>query len=392
MQKLLVYLFFLIWLGFAIIPKNIMMAFWVGCIMLSFIFTMVKHKMLISAFCINKDTLLLKRYFSCLFILSVIYLFLSFINAQAFWDINNLLFDSHFISRHYLVILELFFPFAFGYLLSRTNFIFSIPNIVLLVVGIYAFCWSGPWSVYLKVASLSLLAFRKKQYWMVFPLFFANNSQSAYMLGWMAMLILTYFKKIPFVIFYRNVKLKLLALFFLISISLTLFYSEFYNILKGDDNTLWRWIVWTNEIDSLIKTCGTGVAFGTAFVTSDIWRLVSNSNMYFNEDGSIYEMLFLVANHNTFLNFFYRMGIFGGLLFISIYIQIIRLCLKYHKSADAQMRQYIRWALVNMSYQTFVILLNPGLEMMQFAISFCVCLSFTISLFFTQNRILINHD
>lgn len=386
MQKTLVKIFFLICILFFTIPKSLMMAFWTICVVVAFTFVIVKNKTLTKKICVNQDLKKLKTYFTGLFIISLIMLTLSTLNLPDFWHISNLIYDTKFIARHYLIIIELFFPIGFGYILYKTNFLFNISNKILLITSLAVFYGNNLWYVSISVASLSLIAFRKNMKWLVLPLFFANTEQSSWVVGWVSMVILTFFGKYFIYFFKQSTKTKIFTIITVTAFVLSATYSSFYNILENDNNTMWRWQVWTNEIQSLSATFGTGVGFGSAFVTTDIWKYVNNSSMYMAPDGSMYDALFLVASHNTFLNFFYRLGIIGGLLFLLLHFQTIRICLKMYKQADGTMKKHIWWAFVNFIYQTCVIMLNPGLEMMQFALGFCVCGSFIIALILKNNE------
>lgn len=392
MKKFIIILFFLIWLGFAFIPKPIMTAFWTLSCVSAAAYVVYNRYAIKRIFCIDQDTMSLKTNAVRLFYLSLAFLFLSFFNIPKFWGIRRLLFDTAFIARHYQIVVELFFPIAFGYLLYKTNFLFKVPNIILLCVGIYAFLCpyivpaNGPWSVYLCVSTLSLIAFRKGKKWLIFPLLFANIVQSAYVLGWIAMVFVTYCNKVFYFMFHKGFVKKVLGMIVIVTIAIIINFSAFYGILTGDANTLWRWLVWTNEIESLLSTYGTGVGLGAAFITTDIDKIVDNSNMYLSEDGSMHEQMFLVANHNSFLDYFYRFGVLGGILFLLCYFYLIKISMNRYSSANTNTKPYVWWALSNLIYQTFVVLLNPGLEMMQFAISFCMSMAATIAMIFQCNE------
>jgi O-antigen ligase len=145
---------------------------------------------------------------------------------------------------------------------------------------------------------------------------------------------------------------------------------------KNDPNSIWRYYVWMNEIDSLIKTYFTGVGFGSAYISNDIIYQVDNINMYYkNVEGSFETGAFIIANHSSLINMFYRMGLIGGLLFISLYVQIIRIVCKLYNQTDIIKRKLLWYLFSVWIYETVVIFLNPGLEMMQFALSYLLSLA-----------------
>ena len=140
--------------------------------------------------------------------------------------------------------------------------------------------------------------------------------------------------------------------------------------ISDDANALWRLMVWTNEVLSLKETYFTGVAYGTAYVTETIYNEVSNSNMYTN-DFTNNEGLFVVANHSSILNMFYRMGLLGGI----IYVSIILISLKWYSKIYTYIkikksRRYLYWALINWLINLLIICINPGLESPQFATTY----------------------
>lgn len=140
--------------------------------------------------------------------------------------------------------------------------------------------------------------------------------------------------------------------------------------ISDDANALWRLMVWTNEVISLKETYFTGVGYGSAYVTETIYNEVSNSNMYTN-DFTNNEGLFVVANHSSILNMFYRMGIIGGILYISIILITLKWYSKIYRSIKIRKsRRYLYWALINWIINLLIICINPGLESPQFATTY----------------------
>ena len=140
--------------------------------------------------------------------------------------------------------------------------------------------------------------------------------------------------------------------------------------ISDDANALWRLMVWTNEVLSLKETYFTGVGYGSAYVTETIYNEVSNSNMYTN-DFTNNEGLFVVANHSSILNMFYRMGLIGGILYISIILITLKWYSKIYRSIKIKTsRRYLYWALINWINNLLIICINPGLESPQFATTY----------------------
>ncbi len=370
---------------YQIAPKNIMQLVYVSEILLfSYIFITkiptLKHIIKKGDIVANLPRLLL--YFT---IISAVYLILSYNDLSGMWDLEDLPFDKSYVPRHFMIVIELFLPIGLGYMMYKTDILYRIKNIYLIffLIITYALRYLNinplPYTG-LFVAALTLLAFQTKKPWLIVLTFLALPSHSAYLMGTMFICVLTYFRNRIVSWFKVETTFRMYLLIMLIVFAFAIFASELYSIISRDENSLWRLMVWQNEINSLGNTYYTGVGFGTAYVTPHIYYEVNNPNMYLDaEDGSVYDRLFIVANHNSFLNMFYRMGLLGGFLFIAIYIQIIRWALCLYSKAREYIKPYIWCAFCGFMYQTIVILLNPGLEMMQFAMNFCLAVAILIA-------------
>lgn len=374
--RIAVYQYFLFLAAFVLLPKNISQLIFMGEIAI-FSLLFINHLKEIKYTIQQKDyAYIIPRMFFIFILVGITYLGLSYWGLADFWNIDGLFFEKKHIPRHFFIVAELIIPIGLSFALYKSDLLYHLSNTALYFIFIFAFSLrffgSNPLhTCYLAVSSASLLAFRKNNALYLLLVAFVLVTHNAYLIA-SGIMWLAYIFKDKIINKFRNeTHIKLYLILFIAAAFIYIFIESFMGLLAHDENTLWRWMVWTNETHSLIKTYFTGVGFGTAYVTSEIVNEVNNYNMYISfDDNTIYDRLFLVANHNSFLNMFYRMGILGGGLFLTLYFLIFRWTLCAYNDSDEELQPYIWWAFINLLYQTFVILFNPGLEMMQFAIQF----------------------
>lgn len=323
---------------------------------------------------LNTQGYLFTRLLTYFFIISIGYLLFSYTNIAKFWKIENLRFDTSYIYRHFMIVVELALATGIGHCLFRTNLIFQITKkqiTILTLASCTSFYLGGGTALTgLLVGCISLMAllYRKKTL-LIFTLVVLTDHSSFIISSAILILTMLFMKQI-FSIFSKGIKTKIYAIIILSFFIFIVLSSFMMEIITKDPNSIWRLIVWTNEIKSLADTAFTGVGFGTAYVTTNISKFTDNTDMYFGNAREGWAGLFLVANHNTFLNMFYRMGVVGGILFLTINVSLIAWCMKCYQKASIFEKRYVGWALANFLYQIIIILLNPGLEMLQFAINY----------------------
>lgn len=69
------------------------------------------------------------------------------------------------------------------------------------------------------------------------------------------------------------------------------------------------------------------------------------------------------------------MGLLGGLSFLALNVQLIRVVVITYQQAIPEMKSLLWRLFAVFIYETIIIALNPGLEMMQFALSYILSLS-----------------
>ena len=330
-----------------------------------------------SLLAINTETRRLSVLFACFVLFASFYFFISFFNLPRLWGIQGLGYIMSYMPRHFFIIAELFLPIVLCYGIFFLKPYFRLKLSLLIPLGLLIFfiipelCVKG-----LLLLIIALVAWKCQSKMIMLLALFLNLEQSAYILGFLAMMFLLFFENTIISFLNRNTTLKIVTIMFVAIVGIFLSYGIMMVYIESDPNSLWRLNVWINEIGSLSKTWFTGVGFGSAYVTKDIVNQVSNSNMYTtNVEGGLESGIYLVANHSSLLNMFYRMGILGGLLFLALNVQLIRVVVKTYRQATRKMKSLLWRMFAVFIYETIIIALNPGLEMMQFALSYILSVS-----------------
>lgn len=377
MKQTLVILYILFICIFSYLPKSVETVGFILFILYAIYYIWYKQNIIRGAFTMSVETRRLSMLFICFVLIASFYFFLSFLNLPRLWNIHGLGYKMSYQPRHFFIIAELFIPIALSYevfLLKpyhRLRLSFLISFGLLLFFIIPELCVKG-----LLLLIIALVAWKCQSKMIMLCALFLNLEQSAYILGFLAMMILLFFEKTIISFLNRNTTLKIVTIMLVAIVGIFLSYGIMMVYIESDPNSLWRLNVWINEIGSLSKTCFTGVGFGSAYVTKDIVNQVSNSNMYTtNVEGGLESGIYLVANHSSLLNMFYRMGILGGLLFLALNVQLIRVVVKTYRQATRKMKSLLWRMFAVFIYETIIIALNPGLEMMQFALSYILSVS-----------------
>ena len=314
-----------------------------------------------------------KKYIVLFLYISLAYFIVSYINLPQFWNIKILDFDKGFIIRHFFVVYSLFISISIAISICNKNILLSISNKILYIllciciIGVKVGDYSHILVAFgIQTLTLIILRTKNKILLILVPMFFwGNNSTYAISACWI--IICTLFSK-QFINFFKKHIVFKIILLVIIFVSICLIFSSFiYTKIEGDTNALWRLMVWSDEIRTFIKTHGMGVGFGSAYVSNEIFYYIENSHMY-DGDGA----MFLVANHNSILNIFYRLGIIGGGVFCMIIISTLTWFSRIYNNVitSREACKYLIWALINWLYNLIVICLNPGLESPRFATSY----------------------
>jgi hypothetical protein len=108
------------------------------------------------------------------------------------------------------------------------------------------------------------------------------------------------------------------------------FFKEFF---EGDLNTFWRLSSWENNLLAVFSNYSFGVGFGVAYFPNSPEALDAAFRSYIKEGSSygMYDSLFVRGQHSSIINVFFRLGVLGGVLLISIFTTILLYAKKYFK-------------------------------------------------------------
>lgn len=332
--------------------------------------------------------------FLLLLLISLVYLCLSYYNLADYWNINNLGYNSFFIPRHYFIILQYFISIGLGYSLYRSNILMRIKSrwVIMAIVAIFImtsmdFATNSKSYFTIMVLLISLLGLRYKLLLIALPFFgFFSMEQTTYLIAIAEVSFIMLFKRSIANFLQRNGKIKLLGCFLVSILTFIFLSSTISELVDSDSNSSWRLAVWKNEIASLEKTQYTGVGFGTAYVSNSIPYETDNINMYLNAENGFSEGVFIVANHNSVLNMFYRMGFIGGVLFVLLNLFLLYWCISNNRKTSGIVNAYLWWAMANYVFNFTVILFNPGLEMLQFSTGYQLSLAILLAILFATNH------
>ncbi len=386
--------YFILLLCWILIPKSTMMISYIGEIGLFALLTAINARNIKKIFCLSNEGRKTMICFLLLLLISLVYLYLSYYNLADYWNINNLGYNSFFIPRHYFIILQYFISIGLGYSLYRSNFLMRIKSkwVIMAIVAIFImtsmdFATNSKSYFTIMVLLISLLGLRYKLLLIALPFFgFFSMEQTTYLIAIAEVSFIMLFKRSIANFLQKNGKIKLFACFLVSILTFLLLSSTISELVDSDSNSSWRLAVWKNEIASLEKTQYTGVGFGTAYVSNSIPYETDNINMYLNAENGFSEGVFIVANHNSVLNMFYRMGLIGGVLFVLFNLFLLYWCISNNRITSSKMNAYLWWAMANYVFNFTVILFNPGLEMLQFSTGYQLSLAILLAVLFATNH------
>lgn len=99
----------------------------------------------------------------------------------------------------------------------------------------------------------------------------------------------------------------------------------FPGVGEKDLNSIWRFMVWRENIATLFLRGGLGVGFGTPYYgftdnnLISVFRLVTTNEFANYKYSSAFDVFYVRAQHSTIVNTFYRAGLIGGVALLWMY-------------------------------------------------------------------------
>lgn len=313
---------------------------------------------------------------------SALYILISFINLPKFFNLDDLLFDQSYIIRHASYLPSLAIMFCVYLYTVRTQSIENFKKnhliLLLIVLQIITLIIGKDNIVYTQLIVIlsSLFFIKEKSYFsflvLIYFVLIETETMSSFIIASSVIIIILLFgKNIP-VLLAKDYNLKIFMVSFFLILLMVSFKQPLFELISSDENSLWRFNVWSNEFRNLIQTFGIGVGYGAAYVDNNIYYEVDNSTMYASISG-----LFVVANHNTIINMFYRLGFVGGIVFVLMNLTLVKWFAKTYVMNTAY-NKYLIWAFANYIYNFIIISLNPGLESPRFSFGYLISMGLLI--------------
>ena len=317
---------------------------------------------------------------------SLFYVIISFFNYQKLFDIGVSYSVSYIFRQAYPIA---FFPIGilvgFGCLqIYETNNKAKLINIgaivlwgFLIIVNHFYKADIIPYRMFIMLIAVFILARNKKKLYSIpliftilFEIDFFHSSSS--MIGVLVpiVFVISVYKWHKFYSKHIiSVALVAVVCLFLSFYCFEDYLNEFFHF---DLNYLWRYQYWVSEIKLVIRSMFIGLGFGTAYADNSLLDIIVNNKMFVGESG-----LFLVTQHSSLVNAFYRMGIVGLVIFIILIMYPIKyVCKHYNSISNKNAACLYLFLYLNC---LIIICLNPGLESPRFAMGYIFSYSLLMS-------------
>ena len=266
--------------------------------------------------------------------------------------------------------------------------------------------WLGQWdtipvrSISFALASLLFINRPKKiMSWIamlltVFDLISIKMYSSSVIAILVAVLGYIFLDSIIVLTFKKNLSLWFYLFLIVAVMGVGLFYDAFIALLSDDASTMWRWQYWMNELRVLARTKFLGIGFGAAYGSNSIFSEINNASVFVasaTEEGT---GLFVITQHNSFINMLYRMGILGFVAGVSLFvIRPLEWASRVYMTSQSTTKKLLKWGIINLFFNLIIILMNPGLESPRFAIGFLIPYGILIGVtIFSEYERIINEE
>lgn len=156
------------------------------------------------------------------------------------------------------------------------------------------------------------------------------------------------------------------------------------DLFQSDVNAYWRFTGWQSNFRALLETRLLGVGFGTPYLPITMGDLqaavktVQLAHEPWTKGASAYDLIYLRAQHNSFVNMFFRTGLVGGLAFLLFNLGLLFAALRTLRSCAPPHRVHIALAIGLFVLGLVEISLHVGLETPRFLLSYALSLSLSL--------------
>lgn len=334
----------------------------------------------------------------CIFTLySFIMIILSSFNFVGLFNIVNIENSLRWVPRQsYFIFIGLFIGIALyrSFLLLKDDFIYKNKKFILLLLVLLLFMLvffnkgdKRITTIFFPVLIYSVCVFNNKYLGIFFLFlsfflnvfnFFGGNEGATGFLCFIITLsfillnhknILEFKKHIYIIIFFAILGLLILGTF------------NLNNLEKIDTNAWWRLVYWIDELKLLAKTYFIGVGFGTSYHSFYLGSILALTPMRAIQEYGVNNAQFVVAQHNSVLNIFFRLGILGLIFFILFNFYVIKnfkISLIKYKD-NPVIYKSLKIILLGFILSIIHVLFNVGLESPRMFISYLLFISLSVA-------------
>ena len=363
----------------------------IGFGILCFIYFFFMKKIKIKTDFNENGTYLVKKLYTSAFIYfvyNVLIIIFSYLNLYSVFEESGFEYKSYFVLRQsYFIFLIPFICVLVYCLYSKglPKFIFDKPVIVITVLILFSLRMlnyaSGNADTYVNAITVGpfiicLATYYAVMYKGIFPkLIFiiagltTQISQTAYIIGFLLICVFMIFEKQFLRLLSKNLTFKVYAVIVVLVVAVIIGFDYISGLVANDANTQWRFQYWMHEIGILVNTYFIGVGYGMPYGSEHLFSEINNPYCFVvaNDGMAIQaDVLYVVPQHNSIINQFYRLGLIGGILFINIIINICKLSFNDIKNKTGYEKNLVKWGFLNFLYNLVIIIFNPGLESPKF--------------------------
>ncbi len=157
-------------------------------------------------------------------------------------------------------------------------------------------------------------------------------------------------------------------------------------LFSADKNAVWRFTNWRSNFQTLHETGYLGIGFGTPYfpiTTQDLENALTifkRGSEPWSGKTEIYDLVYLRAQHNSFVNMFFRTGLAGGLSFLAFNLILLTGLMRKISQIASHNLPHLQTAYVLLVAGITQAMLHVGLETPRFLIVYALTVALVLLL------------
>ncbi len=157
-------------------------------------------------------------------------------------------------------------------------------------------------------------------------------------------------------------------------------------LFKADANAIWRFAHWQSNFQTLHETGYLGIGFGTPYypvTTQDLEHsltIFKRGSEPWSGGAEIYDLVYLRAQHNSFVNMFFRTGLVGGLSFLAFNLILLKGLMRKFSQIALHGLPHLQTACALLVTIMTQAMLHVGIETPQFLIVYALSVALVLLL------------